>query len=108
MFSGLSHPDQNGKDPHDTEMTFLTAAINPGLGGFKNTISVDQVAAAELGRQTRFPTLNMGVNIDKANRSLSWTRDGVLLPAEDSAAALFRKMFVQDIVEGVNICILTM
>jgi hypothetical protein len=28
------------------------------------------------------------VNIDKANRSLSWTRDGVLLPAEDSAPAL--------------------
>jgi len=44
---------------------------------------------------TRFPTLNLGVNIDKANRSLSWTRDGVLLPAEDSASALFRKMFVQ-------------
>ena len=36
IFSGLSHPDQNGKDPHDTKMTFLTAAINPGLGGFKN------------------------------------------------------------------------
>ena len=44
---------------------------------------------------TRFPSLNLGVNIDKANRSLSWTRDGVLLPAEDSAPALFQKMFVQ-------------
>lgn len=31
LFSGLCHPDQNGKEPHDTEMTFLTAAINPGL-----------------------------------------------------------------------------
>jgi hypothetical protein len=39
--------------------------------------------------------LNLGVNIDKANRSLAWTRDGVLLPAEDNAPALFRKMFVQ-------------
>jgi hypothetical protein len=44
---------------------------------------------------TRFPTFNLGVNIEKANRSLSWTRDGVLLPAEDSAPALFQKMFVQ-------------
>jgi hypothetical protein len=35
------------------------------------------------------------VNIEKANRSLSWTRDGVLLPAEDKAPALFQKMFVQ-------------
>ena len=38
LFSGLSHPDQNGKQPHDTEMTWLTAARNPGLGGFKNSI----------------------------------------------------------------------
>ncbi|MFN8004384.1 MAG: DUF1552 domain-containing protein [Acidobacteriota bacterium] len=42
-----------------------------------------------------FPTFNLGVNIEKANRSLSWTRDGVLLPAEDSATALYQKMFVQ-------------
>jgi hypothetical protein len=35
------------------------------------------------------------VNIDKANRSLSWTRDGVLLPAEDNAQLLFQRMFVQ-------------
>jgi len=35
------------------------------------------------------------VNIDKANRSLSWTRDGVLLPAEDSAPTLFQKQFMQ-------------
>src|SRR5262249_45349405 len=41
------------------------------------------------------PTFNLGVNIEKANRSLSWTRDGVLLPAEDNAPALFQKMFVQ-------------
>ncbi len=35
------------------------------------------------------------MNIEKANRSLSFTRDGVLLPAEDKAPALFQKMFVQ-------------
>ena len=34
LFAGLSHPDQVGKDPHDTEMTFLTSARNPGLGDF--------------------------------------------------------------------------
>jgi hypothetical protein len=37
----------------------------------------------------------LGVNIDKANRSLSWTRDGALLPAEDSPSALFGRMFLQ-------------
>ena len=93
VFSGLSHPAVMGG--HSTENCFLTAAKDPTRSGFRNTISLDQFAFEKLGQQTRFPTLNLGVNIDKANRSLSWTRDGVLLPAEDSPERLFRKMFVQ-------------
>lgn len=93
IFSGLSHPAVTGG--HSTENCFLTAAREPTRSGFRNSISLDQFAVEKLGQQTRFPTLNLGVNIDKANRSLSWTRDGVLLPAEDSPAALFRKMFIQ-------------
>lgn len=93
VISGLSHPDVDGG--HSTENCFLTAARGPTKSGFRNTISLDQFAAERLGPVTRFPTLNLGVNLDKANRSLSWTRDGVLLPAEDSASALFHKMFVQ-------------
>jgi hypothetical protein len=80
---------------HSTENCFLTAARGPTKSGFRNTISLDQFAAERLGPASRFPTLNLGVNIDKANRSLAWTRDGVLLPAEDSPAAAFQKMFVQ-------------
>jgi hypothetical protein len=91
--SGLSHPAVTGG--HSTENCFLTAARDPTRSGFRNSISLDQYAAEALGQQTRFSSLNLGVNIDKANRSLSWTRDGVLLPAEDSPAALFRKMFIQ-------------
>ena len=93
VISGLSHPDVEGG--HSTENCFLTAARGPTKSGFRNTISLDQFAAQQLGPVTRFPTLNLGVNIDKANRSLSWTRDGVLLPAEDRAPVLFRKMFLQ-------------
>jgi hypothetical protein len=93
VFSGLSHPGVVGG--HSTENCFLTAARGPTKSGFRNQISLDQYAAEKLGPVTRFPTLNLGVNIDKANRSLAWTRDGVLLPAEDSAPALFQKMFVQ-------------
>ena len=93
VIGGLSHPDVDGG--HSTENCFLTAAPGPTKSGFRNSISLDQFAAEQLGPVTRFPTLNLGVNIDKANRSLSWTRDGVLLPAEDSATALFRKMFIQ-------------
>lgn len=92
VFSGLSHPAVNGG--HSTENCFLTAAKDPTRSGFRNSISLDQFAVEQLGRQTRFPTLNLGVNIDKANRSLSWTRDGALLPVEDSPSRLFRDMFI--------------
>jgi len=93
VFSGLSHPDVVGG--HSTENCFLTGARRPTSSGFRNSISLDQYAAEFLGPVTRFPTLNLGVNIDKANRSLAWTRDGALLPAEDKASKLFQKMFVQ-------------
>jgi hypothetical protein len=94
VISGLSHPDVDGG--HSTENCFLTATRGPTKSGFRNSISLDQFAAEQLGPVTRFPTLNLGVNIDKANRSLAWTREGALLPAEDSAENLFRKMFVQE------------
>jgi hypothetical protein len=93
VFSGLSHPGVVGG--HSTENCFLTAARGPTKSGFRNQISLDQFVAEKLGPVTRFSTLNLGVNIDKANRSLSWTRDGVLLPAEDRASVLFQRMFVQ-------------
>jgi len=91
LFSGLSHPDQNGKEPHDTEMTFLSAAINPGLGGFKNSISVDQVAAAHLGHTTRFPSITLGSN---TRESQSYNSNGVMLPADNRPSRVFAKLFL--------------
>jgi hypothetical protein len=93
VFSGLSHPGVVGG--HSTENCFLTAAKGPTRSGFRNQISLDQFAAESLGQQTRFPTLNLGVNIVKSKRSLSWTRDGALLPCEDSPSAVFQKLFLQ-------------
>ena len=92
VISGLSHPGVRGG--HSTENCFLTAARNPTASGFRNTISLDQFAAERIGHLTRFPTLNLGVNIDKANRSLAWTRDGCLIPPEDRPSQLFEKLFV--------------
>ena len=91
LFSGLSHPDQNGKEPHDTEMTWLSAARNPGLGGFKNSISVDQYAATKLGHVTRFPSLSLSTN---STESQSYTSNGVMLPANNRPSVVFAKMFL--------------
>ena len=93
VVSGLSHPNVRGG--HSTENCFLTAARNPTASGFRNTISLDQFAAERIGHLTRFATLNLGVNIDRGNRSLAWTRDGSLIPAEDRPSRLFERLFVE-------------
>lgn len=93
VFSGVSHPDVDGS--HNSEVCFLTAAPHPANGGFRNTISLDQFLAEHIGVKTRYPSLTLGVNVAKAQRSLSWTGGGVMIPCEDSAAAVYRKLFLQ-------------
>ena len=93
VFSGVSHPDVDGGHPADN--CFLTAAPHPGRGGFRNTISLDQYIAERIGHLTRFPSLNLGVNVEQGMRSLSWTGSGVLIPCEEKASDVFRRLFVQ-------------
>jgi hypothetical protein len=92
LFSGLSHEDQTGRQPHDSEMTWLTSARKPGMGGFRNTISVDQLAATRLGYVTRYPSLSLGTA--KA-QSQSYTSGGVMIPAQTSPSRLFAQLFLQ-------------
>jgi hypothetical protein len=91
VFSGVSHPNVDGGHPAD--ISFLTAAPHPASSSFRNTISLDQYIAERIGNQTRFPSLTLAVNT--ASRSLSWTGNGVAIPPEQSAAAVFRQMFIQ-------------
>lgn len=91
LFSGLQHEDQTGRQPHDSEMTFLTSARKPGMGGFRNTISIDQVAANRIGNATRFSSLSLGTI---KSQSQSYTSGGVMIPAETSPARLFARMFL--------------
>ena len=93
VFSGVSHPDVDGGHPADN--CFLTAAPHPGRGGFRNTISRDQFIAERIGHLTRFPSLNLGVNVEQGNRSLSWTSSGVLIPCDEKASVVFRQLFMQ-------------
>lgn len=90
VFSGLSHPDQSGADGHSSEMTWLTSARHPGLGGFRNSISLDQFVAEKIGFETRFPSLTLGTN----NVSQSYTRSGVMIPAETRPSVMFAKLFI--------------
>lgn len=93
VFSGVSHPDVDGGHPAD--ICFLTGAPHPGSGGFRNTISLDQYIAERIGHQTRFPSLTLGVNVAQGSRSLSWTGSGALIPCEEKASDVFRRLFIQ-------------
>jgi len=80
---------------HPADNCFLTAAPHPGSGGFRNTISLDQYIGERIGYLTRFPSLNLGVNIQQGVRSLAWTSSGVLIPCEEKAADVFKRLFIQ-------------
>ena len=92
VFSGVWHPDVDGGHPADN--CWLTAAPHPGSGGFHNTISLDQFAAEHIGNQTRFPSLTLGVNVQKGQRSLSWTSGGVLIPSEEKPSEIFKRLIL--------------
>ncbi len=90
VFSGLSHPEQAGANGHTSEMTWLTSARHPGLGGFRNTISLDQLVAEKIGFETRHPSLVWGTG----STSQSYTRGGVMIPAESRPSQIFAKLFL--------------
>jgi len=90
VFSGVSHKVQNGNNGHASGMTLLTSAQRPGLAGFKNTISIDQLIASHIGAATRYPYLSTGTS----GHGLSWTANGVQIPCDNSPVRLFKKLFV--------------
>ena len=93
VLSGVSHPGVDGS--HSSDVSFLTCAPHPGGGGFRNSISLDQFIAGKIGHMTRFPSLTLGVNASIGRRSLSWTDAGVLIPCENRASSIYKKLFLQ-------------
>ena len=91
VFSGVCHPDQAGADGHTSEMTWLTSARGPGLGGFRNTISVDQYVAEKIGYETRFPSLVLST---AGQTSQSYTRSGVMVQAQSKPSQVFARLFL--------------
>lgn len=93
VLNGLSHPDNSGG--HVVEKSFLTGARFPASATFKNSISLDQLAAESLGHLTRYPYLALGVN-GQHDGLLSVSRDGVFIPPELSPAKVYRRLFTPD------------
>ena len=89
VISGLNHPDV--RDGHNSDKSFLTGAPHPSSPSFRNTVSMDQLMAERIGAETRFPSLIMSPG---TGSSFSYTRSGVAVPAESSAAKMFARLFI--------------
>jgi len=92
IVSGLCHPGMSPGSAHQASASFLTGSPGAGRPGFKNTISIDQLAAEQIGDQTRIRSLVLSGE----GGGLSWTRTGAQVPAENLPSKVFAKLFLAD------------
>ena len=91
VVSGTSHPGVSGG--HSAEGSIFSACPNARGSASRNTISLDQLMAKQLGDKTRFPSLVLNT---RSQTSPSYTQNGSMIPAEKSAMRLFTTLFVND------------
>jgi hypothetical protein len=97
VMSGLAHPEMGNS--HDSIFSFLTSAPHPERrAGFRNSISLDQVAAEYIGGETRFPSLALSCE----GFSLSWTRSGAIVPSDSFPSSVFARLFLEGRPEDVQ------
>jgi hypothetical protein len=89
VISGASHPEVDGG--HHSEKSFLTAIPHPNSAGFRNSISIDLIAAEKIGIKTRYAYLCLSL----AGRGLSWSRSGVEIPSATRPSGVFARMFLE-------------
>jgi len=95
VINGISHPDVIGG--HEAGPSFLTAAPKKGGMVYRNTVSVDQVLAANMLGTTREPYLNLSTSLNGGGSmlgGLSYTSSGVGLPAIGKPSVLFSRLFL--------------
>ena len=100
VLSGFSHPKSRSVHGHNNADQFLTAAAT-GNGdiGYENSISLDQVYAAQVGDKTRFGSLVMstdgGIGTARGAHTLAFDRHGRPIPAEHRPKQIFDQLFVK-------------
>src|SRR6478736_2454675 len=91
VISGLSHAGMNSGFAHQASASFLTGIPGAGRIGFRNSISLDQLAAEHIGGQTRFPSLTLSGD----GQGMSWTRTGAIVPSDNSPSRVFARLFLE-------------
>ncbi len=96
ILGGLSHPHGRKMGGHDTSDIFLTGAELKG-SQMQNSISMDQIAAAHFGDQTRYSSLVLstdgGVGESTRSSTLSFSRTGQPIPALNKPRQVFDRLF---------------
>ena len=99
FLSGLSHPSGRHMAGHGVSDVYLTAGP-VDANAYNNTISMDQVIADKIGRDTRIQSLALsvggGVGTTGRTHTLSFTKTGQPIPAEHNIRRCFNMMFGQD------------
>jgi hypothetical protein len=99
FLSGLSHPAGRRMAGHGVSDVFLTAgSVDPNA--YSNSVSMDQIVADHLGADTRLKSLALscggGVGTAGRTHTLSFTKNGQPIPAEDNIRRCFNLMFSSD------------
>lgn len=90
IITGLNHPNTGGGG-HKAEAVMLTGAPYPDYShNLHNTISIDQEFATHFRGQTRYDSLVLTTY----NGTLSYTSNGVAIPAENRPSLIFSKLFL--------------
>lgn len=98
IYSGLSHPAVRKVHGHSNADQYLTGAATGGHGPYKNSISLDQVYAEQVGKLTRHSCLvmstNGGVGGPRGAQTQSFNREGRPIPAMNKPKQIFDMLFV--------------
>ncbi|HBO50461.1 MAG TPA: hypothetical protein DD471_00635, partial [Planctomycetes bacterium] len=98
IYSGLSHPAVRKVHGHSNADQYLTGAATGGHGTYKNSISIDQVYAAQAGEFTRHASLvmstNGGIGGPRGAQTQSFNREGRPIPAMNKPKQIFDMLFV--------------
>lgn len=98
LVQGCTH--RFASDPHGGSTFWLTGANQYGAAGknFHNSISVDQVAAAQFGRETRFNSIQLNGSEPSLDgpghgRGLAWDSGGKPVAGYNSPVIAFHRLF---------------
>jgi hypothetical protein len=98
IYSGLSHPAARTVHGHSNADQYLTGAPTGGDGSYKNSISLDQVYAAQVGDLTRHASLvmstNGGTGAPRGSVTSSFNQQGRPIPSLSKPKQIFDLLFV--------------